>query len=40
MELSGAPPVPHRLAKPMIMEMTGTVNPSPVRARWPGSSPK
>ena len=40
MELSGAPPVPHRLAKPMIMEITGTVRPSPVRARWPGSSPR
>ena len=41
MEHSGAPPVPHRLAKPMRMDTMGMVIPSPVRARlslsgrWP-----
>ena len=33
MEHRGAPPVPHRLAKPMTMEMMGITSPSPVRAR-------
>ena len=39
---SGAPPVPHRLASPMITETMGMVTPRPVRARWllPGRWPR
>ena len=40
MEHRGAPPIPHRLAKPMRMEMMGRHSPRPVSARWPGSRPR
>ena len=40
MEHRGAPPMPHRLAKAMRMEMMGRHRPSPVRARWPGRRPR
>ena len=33
MEHSGAPPVPHRLAKPIRMDTMGMHTPRPVRAR-------
>ena len=39
-EHRGAPPVPHRLAKPMMMDTMGMVSPSPVSARCPGSRPR
>ncbi len=41
MEQRGAPPIPKRLAKAVMMEMMGKVSPRPVRARvaasgmWP-----
>ena len=42
MEKMGPPPVPHRLAKPMMMDTMGMVTPKPVRARWllPGRRPR
>ena len=40
MEKMGPPPVPHRLAKPMRMEMMGRHSPSPVRDRCPGNRPR
>ena len=40
MEHRGEPPMPHRLAKPIKMEMMGRHSPRPVRARWPGRRPR
>ena len=39
---SGEPPVPHRLASPMMTDTMGMVTPMPVSARWllPGRWPR